>query len=48
MTVVSELERSEIATFLYVGPDPIPGYLGDFREVASLPAMRGRVFHRER
>lgn len=47
-TVARALDESEIATFVYVGPEPIPGYLGAFREVATLPTLRARVFHRDR
>jgi len=47
-TIVNELERSEIETFVYVGPDSAPAYLGAFRQVASLPTMRARVFRRDR
>ena len=47
-TVTRELDQFGIETFRYVGPDPIPGYLGAFRQVASLPTMQARVFHRDR
>lgn len=47
-TVTRELDRSGIETFIYVGPDPVPEYLATFAQVASLPTMRARVFHRDR
>ena len=47
-TVTRELDQFGIETFRYVAPDPIPGYLGAFRQVASLPTMQARVFHRDR
>jgi hypothetical protein len=43
-----ELERSGIDTFLLVGAERIPGYLVDFREVATLPTMQARVYQRAR
>lgn len=46
--VERELEEAQIETFVYVGSDPVPGYLRTFREVATLPTMRARVFRRER
>jgi hypothetical protein len=44
--VARELERSGIDTFVFVGAEPIPGYLVDFREVATLPTMQARVYRR--
>lgn len=47
-TITRALDESGIETLVYVGPDPIPAYPKDFREIASLPTMRSRVFHRDR
>jgi hypothetical protein len=45
-TIERALDASGIDTFLLVGPDPVPGYLRGFREIAPLPTLGARVFHR--
>lgn len=45
-TVERALEAENIETFVLVGPGPVPDYLHRFRDVARLPTLSARVFHR--